>query len=110
MSLAPGRGVRAVALLNPGGGTLSRGTAAPAQVASALRRAGISADVRSVRGRLLSAATRHALAEGAELIIAGGGDGTVSAVAGALAGSAAMLGVLPLGTFNHFARDLGMPA
>lgn len=98
-----------MALLNPGGGTLSRGIAAPAQVASALRRAGIPADVRPVRGSMLSAATRQALAEGAELIIAGGGDGTVSAVAGALAGSAAMLGVLPLGTFNHFARDLGVP-
>jgi diacylglycerol kinase family enzyme len=57
----------------------------------------------------LPAATREALAGGAELVIAGGGDGTVGAVAGAMAGSAATLGVLPLGTFNHFARDLGIP-
>jgi len=101
--------VRAVALLNPAGGTLARGVAAPAEVAAALRRAGVPADVRQVRGELLPAATRQALAEGAELVIAGGGDGTVSAVAGALAGSAATLGVLPLGTFNHFGRDLGVP-
>ncbi|HEV8241372.1 MAG TPA: diacylglycerol kinase family protein [Thermoanaerobaculia bacterium] len=99
----------AVALLNPGGGSLSRGTARPAEVAAALRQVGVFADVRAVPGPQLPAATREAIAAGAGFVIAGGGDGTVNAVAGALAGSDAMLGVLPLGTFNHFARDLGMP-
>lgn len=102
--------VDAVALLNPGGGSLSRGIAGPSEVAAALREVGVFADVRAVPGPLLPAATREAIAGGAEFVIAGGGDGTVNAVAGALAGSEAMLGVLPLGTFNHFARDLGMPA
>lgn len=101
--------VHAVALLNPGGGTLSRGAAKPAAVAAALRQAGVPADVRAVPGPRLPAATREALAAGADLVIAGGGDGTVRSVAGALAGSEATLGVLPLGTFNHYARDLGMP-
>ena len=41
--------------------------------------------------------------------MAGGGDGTVSAVAGALAGTDAALGVLPMGTLNHFAKDTGVP-
>lgn len=101
--------VHAVALLNPGGGTLSRGAANPAAVAAALRQAGLPADVRAVPGSRLPAATREAIAAGADLVIAGGGDGTVRSVAGALAGSEATLGVLPLGTFNHYARDLGMP-
>jgi diacylglycerol kinase family enzyme len=44
------------------------------------------------------------------LLIVGGGDGTVSAAAGAVADSSTRLGILPLGTLNHFARDLGIPS
>jgi YegS/Rv2252/BmrU family lipid kinase len=42
-------------------------------------------------------------------IIAAGGDGTINAVASALAGTGTPLGVLPLGTLNHFAKDVGIP-
>ena len=42
-------------------------------------------------------------------MVAGGGDGTVSAVAGVLAGTNAAIGVLPMGTLNHFAKDVGIP-
>jgi diacylglycerol kinase family enzyme len=42
-------------------------------------------------------------------IIVGGGDGTLNAAAGLLIGSGIALGVLPLGTFNHFAKDLHVP-
>ena len=43
------------------------------------------------------------------MLIVGGGDGTISAAASALAGTETLLGILPLGTLNHFARDLGIP-
>jgi diacylglycerol kinase family enzyme len=46
---------------------------------------------------------------GASVIVAAGGDGTVSAAASALAATDAALGVLPLGTLNHFAKDIGVP-
>ena len=51
-----------------------------------------------------------AIAErGDPLLIVGGGDGTISAAASALVGTETQLGILPLGTLNHFARDLGIP-
>jgi diacylglycerol kinase family enzyme len=52
---------------------------------------------------------RAALARGVDIVVAGGGDGTMNAVASVLAGSQVAMGVLPLGTLNHFARDLNIP-
>jgi diacylglycerol kinase (ATP) len=54
--------------------------------------------------------TGGALAAGVPLVILGGGDGTFSAVAHMFLDSESSLGVLPLGTGNAFARDLGIPA
>src|SRR5581483_340932 len=42
-------------------------------------------------------------------VIAGGGDGTINAVASTLVGTDKMLGILPLGTLNHLAKDLHIP-
>ena len=55
------------------------------------------------------ARARAAVESGHELVIAGGGDGTISGIASVLAGTGCKLGVLPLGTFNYFARRLAIP-
>ncbi|BAC90421.1 YegS/Rv2252/BmrU family lipid kinase [Gloeobacter violaceus] len=55
------------------------------------------------------ALAREALACGAEIVIASGGDGTLSAVAGAVAGSPAALGIIPRGTANSVALALQLP-
>ena len=60
-------------------------------------------------GGELADLAKHAVATGAERVVAAGGDGTVSTVAGALAGTQSALGVIALGTLNHFARDVGIP-
>lgn len=46
--------------------------------------------------------------DGSRTLVVGGGDGTLGSVASAVAGTDVVLGVLPLGTLNHFARDLGL--
>ena len=51
----------------------------------------------------------QALAQGHSFIIVGGGDGTISAAANALAGKDTVCGILPLGTANSFARSLKLP-
>jgi len=57
----------------------------------------------------LAAEVRRRVESGVTLVIAGGGDGTVNAVANAIRDLPVRLGVIPLGTLNHFARDLGIP-
>ncbi len=60
-------------------------------------------------GAELVKATRAVIAAGASTIVAGGGDGTISTVAAELIDTSCVLGVLPLGTLNHFAKDLHIP-
>ncbi|WP_288950579.1 diacylglycerol kinase family protein [uncultured Paracoccus sp.] len=97
---------RVCAIVNMGSGRKAGG-----DIAGALREAlagrVAALDIRTARGEDLPAAARRAVEEGFDLIIAAGGDGTQSAVAGAVAGSNAVMAVIPGGTFNYFARDLG---
>lgn len=97
-------------LVNCGGGSVAGGGAdRRTAIGEALRGAGIAGDPEWVAGEEIAPRAQAAVAAGAPLVIAGGGDGTISAAAGALAGSGATLGILPLGTLNHFARDLKIP-
>jgi diacylglycerol kinase family enzyme len=61
------------------------------------------------RGDDISSLAARALGGHHQPVVAGGGDGTVNAVAGKLAGTDTALGVLPMGTLNHFAKDVGIP-
>jgi diacylglycerol kinase family enzyme len=60
-------------------------------------------------GHELRAAAERAVQAGCKTLMAGGGDGTINTVASAVVGKEIPLGVLPLGTLNHFAKDLGIP-
>jgi YegS/Rv2252/BmrU family lipid kinase len=60
-------------------------------------------------GEELIETAKRAVTQGVKTVVAGGGDGTLNAVASALVGSDTAFGVLPLGTLNHFAKDLNIP-
>jgi diacylglycerol kinase family enzyme len=107
---------RVVVLLNAAAGTLeARGSATLRDaLALAFERHRIFAILKVLQGRDLHAAAAQAVqrVENKEFdaIVVGGGDGSIRTVTQALAGSDVPLGILPLGTLNHFARDLGIPA
>jgi diacylglycerol kinase family enzyme len=77
-------------------------------ISDAFAAAGVEATISVVaRSRLAGQAARAAAQGG--VVVAVGGDGTVSTVASAAVLSGATLGVVPAGTLNHFARDVGVP-
>lgn len=99
-------------LLNEKAGTLARASHEidhAARVSELLREAGIEADVRVVPPQQIEPIVRESLAQPFDAIIAGGGDGTLNSVATMLLDQPMAFGVLPLGTFNHFAKEMGLP-
>jgi diacylglycerol kinase family enzyme len=67
------------------------------------------ADVHLISSSVLADLSKHFCLDSYDLVLVAGGDGTVAAVASALRGTDTLLGILPLGTMNLFARDLGIP-
>jgi diacylglycerol kinase family enzyme len=100
---------KAVCILNGGAGTCDA-DAATALFRQLAAEHGIESEVLAPEhGSDFTALARDAIANGATIVAAGGGDGTINAVAAAVIDTEAALGVLPLGTLNHFAKDLGIP-
>ncbi|HEX2972466.1 MAG TPA: diacylglycerol kinase family protein [Tepidisphaeraceae bacterium] len=99
--------MKAIAFINAAAGSDASGD--ERRVHDALAAAGVDATVHAVDAQHLVGATQDALTQHPDLIIAGGGDGTLSTVASILADTGIPLGVLPLGTLNHFAKDLNLP-
>jgi diacylglycerol kinase family enzyme len=80
------------------------------RLAGHFQAAGLHAEVELAHGGdEIAAAVGNAIARRPRLIVAGGGDGTVSTIAAKLVDTGLVFGVLPLGTLNHFAKDLGIP-
>ena len=103
-------------VVNRQGGTAQRlgAEALRERLAAAFAAAGARAELFLVPGAEMQAnlerARDQALAGELDGVVVGGGDGSVNGAAALLAGTGVPLGVLPLGTLNHFSRDLGMPA
>ena len=106
--------MKAIVLLNVAAGTsgAQSGDEDERAVLAAFSAANLPVEVRRVDGpHLTRTAKEIAAARGQDqrVVVAAGGDGTQSAIAAALVGTSTPMGVLPMGTLNHFARDLGIP-
>ena len=106
---------RVVALMNAGAGSFNQRLAGEieSQLASAFAHRGVAVTIKFVEGEDLRAEAEKAVKQAKhgeiDAVVVGGGDGSVRTAAGVLAGTGVPLGVLPLGTLNHFAKDLGIP-
>jgi diacylglycerol kinase family enzyme len=100
-----------IVILNAEAGSGSNsGNETRTTLGDAFDKAGINPDIVEVHGSdRLVGALEKALEKPTDTVVAAGGDGTVSTVAGHVAGTNKSLGVLPLGTLNHFAQDVGIP-
>ena len=95
--------------INRSSGSADRGDDEREKIAAAFEGTGIVPRVELCAGGGIAEHAERTVAGGADLMIVGGGDGSISAAAGVLGGTTTALGILPLGTLNHFARDLGIP-
>ena len=91
-------------LVNPGAGDEQSSA-----LAETLKSAGLDASVEEIEGKDIAKRTAELARRGDPTVAVAGGDGSISAAAGALAGTDTALGILPLGTLNHLARDLKSP-
>src|ERR1700704_6428076 len=98
-----------IVIFNVGAGNVGRSSNLQSMIAGLFGAAGVNTEIISVAGKDVGAAAKQAVAGHHERIVAAGGDGTVSTVAAEVAGTEKILGVLPLGTLNHFAKDLHVP-
>ena len=99
-------------VLNAKAGTLDRAKCQERadEILAACKARGIDAEAHLCEGARLTPTAKELAARGdLDAVIAAGGDGTVSAVAQGVMGSNVTMGVIPLGTLNHFAKDLGVP-
>ena len=96
-------------ILNASSGTGDK-EAARDRLAELFKEGGLEARIQLARsGEEIVELARRAVRENCQPIVAGGGDGTINAVASEVVGTDRTLGVLPLGTLNHFAKDLHIP-
>jgi diacylglycerol kinase family enzyme len=108
--------MKVLVLLNAGAGSIKRANSDDLEkrLRSGFQARGVETEVRLADGHEVaemahSFVSAKSPGDKPRILVVGGGDGTLGSAASAVAGTDVVLGVLPLGTLNHFARDLGLP-
>ncbi len=95
-------------VINASGGSFNEET--EQLLADAFAASGVDANIRLAQdGDQIGDFARSAVEGDSDIIVAGGGDGTISSVAAIVSEANKTFGVLPLGTLNNFSKDLGIP-
>jgi diacylglycerol kinase family enzyme len=102
-------GLSIVVIVNAGAGKATDSAHVVKQLGDLFRAAGHDAEIVAMRRGENPAEVARSASSRFSIVAAAGGDGTVSSVAAGILDSPATLGVLPLGTLNHFAKDLHIP-
>lgn len=100
---------RCLVLLNTAAGSYAAAEADLADLGARLERTGLEVVVERVQPEALDEMLDRELGDEPTLVVVGGGDGTLQSLTSRLADGPHVLGVLPLGTMNRFARSLGVP-
>lgn len=100
-----------IIIMNKRAGTVFRAfrRTSPKAVREAFQEAGLDPDIRLISPSNLPNAVRQAVKERPDTIVVAGGDGTINTAAAIIGGSDIPMAVIPQGSFNLFARHLGLP-
>ncbi|MBX3313654.1 MAG: diacylglycerol kinase family lipid kinase [Actinobacteria bacterium] len=103
--------MRAHVLVNAGAGSVDGPDAVVERIVDAFAATGAEATVAAIDpdGFADAVLSSWSADPRPDVVVVAGGDGTVNCAAAAAAGTDVVLSVLPMGTFNHFAKDLGLP-
>lgn len=103
--------MRALLIINPISGDDEPNSAKVDRIQAVLAKAPFHPEVTYTTEEMTAAQiARKAVSDGVEVVLVGGGDGTVSEVARELVHTQTVLGIIPIGTFNNIARSLKIPA
>lgn len=103
--------IKAIVIVNKSGGsfsTLPKGNQAR-YLKDLFQENGVDAEVKILEGKKILEVAKEASNSNIDIVVAGGGDGTINTIASTLINKNISLGILPLGTLNHFAKDLKIP-
>ena len=104
------RPIRAKLIFNTLSGQLQESPQQLADIITEMQGCGISPEVYMIRqDSAIERVVRSAIKAGIKLIVVAGGDGTIESVSGVMIGSPATLGIIPTGTRNNIAFNLGIP-